>query len=237
MRQHGLVNSWNEPQEVKVDRAGFEGCGFGMVGAILSWGKERRCHCAHRGRAHGARHALYRDQSERPSQQVSLRENLLRPWSGRKLHQELETPFRLRSHIMLEGQRQPDAANDPPLRLPADVDAANRLPEMFAVAASPVRHTPHTSDKDRSNCRREENTDHHVATRVMSTSKPDPLPVRSTRTTSSCMIRISRTIHPEPQPTNTKSHHNVRRKTVGGCGTMRGFQSKTWNFRAKWIPS
>ena len=37
---------------------------------------------------------------------------------------------------MLEGQRQPDAANDPPLRLLADVDAASRLPETFAVAAS-----------------------------------------------------------------------------------------------------
>ena len=28
------------------------------------------------------------------------------------------------------------------------------------------------------------------------------------------MTRISRTIHPEPQPTNTKSPHNVRRKMV-----------------------
>ena len=149
-----------------------------------SWGKKTPRHCAHRGRAHGARHALYRDQSDRPSQQVSLRENLLRPWSGRKLHQELETPSRLRSHIMLEGQRQPDAAHDPPLRLLADVDAASRLPETFAVAASPVRHTPLTSDQDRSNYRREENTDRHVAARVMSTSKPDPPPVRSTRTTS-----------------------------------------------------
>ena len=63
--------------------------------------------------------ALYGDLSERPSQQVSLRENLLRPWSGRKLHQELETPSRLQSHIMLKGQ--PDAASDPPLRLLADV--------------------------------------------------------------------------------------------------------------------
>ena len=85
---------------------------------------------------------------------------------------------------MLEGQRQPDAANDPPLRLLADVDAASRLPETFAVAASPVRHTPLTSDQDRNNCRREENTDRHVAARVMSTSKPDPPPLRSTRTTS-----------------------------------------------------
>ena len=74
---------------------------------------------------------------------------------------------------MLEGQRQPDAASDPPLRLLADVDAA-----------SPVRHTPLESDQDRSNCRREENTDHHVAARIMSTSKPDPPPVRNTRTTS-----------------------------------------------------
>ena len=85
---------------------------------------------------------------------------------------------------MLEGQRQSDAANDPPLRLLADVDAASRLPETFAVAASPVRHTPLESDQDRSNSRREENTDHHVAARVMSTSKPDPPPVRRTRTTS-----------------------------------------------------
>ena len=52
---------------------------------------------------------------------------------------------------MLEGQRQPDAASDPPLRLLADVDAASRLPETFAVAASPVRHTPLESDQDRSN--------------------------------------------------------------------------------------
>ena len=74
---------------------------------------------------------------------------------------------------MLEGQRQPDPANDPPLRLLADVNAA-----------IPVRHTPLKSDQDRSNCRQEENTDHHVAARVMSTSKPDPPPVRSTRTTS-----------------------------------------------------
>ena len=118
-------------------------------------GRRTPRHCAHRGRAHGARHALYRDQSERPSQQVSLRENLLCPWSGRKPHQELETPSRLRSHIMLEGQRQPDAASDPPLRLLADVDAASRLPETFAVAVSPVRHTPLESDQDRSNCRRE----------------------------------------------------------------------------------
>ena len=81
-------------------------------------------------------------------------------------------------------QRQPDAASDPPLRLLADVDAASRLPETFAVAASPVRHTPLVSDQDRSNCRREENTDHHVAARVMSTTKPDPPPVRRTRTTS-----------------------------------------------------
>ena len=144
-------------------------------------GRRTPRHCAHRERAHGARHALYRDQSERPSQQVSLRENLLRPWSGRKLHQELETPSRLRSHIMLEGQRQPDAASDPPLRLLADVDAASRLSETFAVAASPVRHTPLESGQDRSNCRREENTDHHVAARVMSTTKPDPPPVRRTR--------------------------------------------------------
>ena len=85
---------------------------------------------------------------------------------------------------MLEGQRQPDAANDPPLRLLADVDATSRLPETFAVAAIPVRHTPLESDQDRSNCRREENTDHHVAARVMFTTKPDPLPVRRTRTTS-----------------------------------------------------
>ena len=42
---------------------------------------------------------------------------------------------------MLVDQRQPDAANDPPLRLLADVDAASRLPETFAVAASPVRHS------------------------------------------------------------------------------------------------
>ena len=49
------------------------------------------------------------------------------------------------------------------------------LPETFAVAAIPVRHTPLTSDQDRSNCRREENTDHHVAAPVMSTSKPDRL--------------------------------------------------------------
>ena len=41
-------------------------------------GQKTPRHCAHRGRAHGARHALYRDQSDRPSQQVSLRENLLR---------------------------------------------------------------------------------------------------------------------------------------------------------------
>ena len=167
-------------------------------------GQKTPRHCAHRGRAHGARHALYRDQSDRPSQQVSLRENLLRPWSGRKLHQELETPSRIRSHIMLEGQRQPDAAHDPPLRLLADVDAASRLPETFAVAASPVRHTPLTSDQDRSNCRREENTDRHVAARVMSTSKPDPPLVRSTRTTSQCMTCISRPDHPEPQPINPK---------------------------------
>ena len=86
---------------------------------------------------------------------------------------------------MLEGQRhKPDAANDPPLRLLADVDAASRLPETFAVAASPVRHTPLESDQDRSSSRREENTDHHVAARIMSTSKPDPPPVRRTRTTS-----------------------------------------------------
>ena len=101
-------------------------------------------------------------------------------------------------------KRQPDAVNDPPLRLLADVDAASRLPETFAVAASPVRHTPLTSDQDRSNCRREENTDRHVAARVMSTSKPDPPPVRSTRTTSQCMTCISRPDHPEPQPTNPK---------------------------------
>ena len=107
------------------------------------------------GRRTPRHYALYRDQSERPSQQVSLRENLLRPWSGRKLHQELETSSRLRSHIMLEGQRQPDAANDPPLRLLADVDVASRLPETFAVAAIPVRHTPLESDQDRCNCRRE----------------------------------------------------------------------------------
>ena len=85
---------------------------------------------------------------------------------------------------MLEGQRQPDAANDPPLRLLADVDAASRLPETFAVVVIPVRHTPPKSDQDRSNCRREENTVHHVASRVMSTTKPDPPPVRRTRTTS-----------------------------------------------------
>ena len=36
-----------------------------------------------------------------------------------------------------DGQRQPDVANDPPLRLLADVDAASRLPETFAVAAIP----------------------------------------------------------------------------------------------------
>ena len=66
----------------------------------------------------------------------------------------------------------------------ADVDAASRLPETFSVAASPVRHTPLTSDQSRSNCRREENTGRHVAARVMSKSKPDPPLVRSTRTTS-----------------------------------------------------
>ena len=85
---------------------------------------------------------------------------------------------------MLEGQRQPGAANAPPLRLLADVDAASRLPETFAVAASPVRHTPIRSDQDRSNCRQEVNTHRRVAARVMSTSKSDPPPVRSTRTTS-----------------------------------------------------
>ena len=130
-------------------------------------------------------------------------ENYIKSW---KRHLASE------SHIMLEGQRQPDAANDSPLRLLADVDAASLLPESFAVAASPVRHTPLTSDQDRSNCRREENTDRYVAARVMSTSKPDPPPVRSTRTTSQGMTCISRPDHPEPQPTNTKSPHNVRRK-------------------------
>ena len=44
----------------------FDTCSYGA----RSWGGERRVI------------ALYRDQSERPSQQVSLRENLLRPWSG-----------------------------------------------------------------------------------------------------------------------------------------------------------
>ena len=44
------------------------------------------------------------------------------PWSDRKPHQGLETPSRLRPHIMLEGQPQPDAAHDPSLRLLADVD-------------------------------------------------------------------------------------------------------------------
>ena len=91
---------------------------------------------------------------------------------------------RLRPHIMLEGQHQPDAANDPPLRLLADVDAASRLPETFAVAASPVRHTPLTSDQDLSNHRRENNTDRFVVARVMSTLKSDPPSFRSTRTTS-----------------------------------------------------
>ena len=130
-------------------------------------------------------------------------ENYIKSW---KRHLASE------SHIMLEGQRQPDAANDSPLRLLADVDAASLLPESLAMAASPVRHTPLTSDQDRSNCRREENTDRYVAARVMSTSKPDPPPVRSTRTTSQGMTCISRPDHPEPQPTNTKSPHNVRRK-------------------------
>ena len=51
-------------------------------------------------------------------------------------------------------------------------------------AAKGVIFESKLTDQDRSNCRREENTDRHVAARVMSTSKPDPLPVRSTRTTS-----------------------------------------------------
>ena len=77
--------------------------------------------------------------------------SLLRPWSGRKPRQGLETPSRLQPHIMLEGRRQPDAANTPPLRLVAVVEVASRLPETLGVAASAVRYTPIASDQDHSN--------------------------------------------------------------------------------------
>ena len=97
---------------------------------------------------------------------------------------------------MLDGQRQPDAANALQLRLLAVVEAASRLPKTFAVAASPVRHTPIAFDQDRSNYRREEVTDRHIAARVMSTSKFVPLPVRRTRTASHGMIRTSQTLIP-----------------------------------------
>ena len=134
------------------------------------------------------------------------------PWSDRKPHQGLETPSRLRPHIMLKGQPQPDAANAPQLRLLADVD--------------PVRHIPIASDQDRGNSRREEDTDCHVAARVMSTSKSVPPPAQSTRTTSQGMTRISWPAHPEPQ---TRKHQITSQDPSqnGRWSSMRGFQSKT----------
>ena len=94
--------------------------------------------------------------------------------------------------------------------------ARNVRGSRFAVAARSVRLTPIASNQDRSNYRREEDTGRHVAARVKPTSKSVPLPNRSARTTSPGMTRISRTPTPNHNPKSTKSHHNVRRKTVGG---------------------
>ena len=157
------------------------------------------------------------DQSDQLSQQDPLRETPLRPWSGRVPHQGLETLFRLRPHILLETERQPDAANAPPLRQPdaanapplrqlAVVEVASHLPETLVVAASAVRYTQIESDQDRNNYRREEDLDHHVAARVMSTVHIKVCSSSYSRhlhhLTSQGMMYLSRPDHSEPQTPN-----------------------------------
>lgn len=165
-----------------------------------------------RGRPHGSRHPLHRDQSDGRSRAEHLYEKLYcargqaeNHIKGWKTHlASVRTSCSKASANQMRVRRAYAAPQGPRsrltaarLRLLAVVDTARGLPETLAMAARPVRHVAAAPDQTGCHHRREENPDHHHTAGLLPASKPYPAPVRSTCPATPGMTQTSRPAHPQ----------------------------------------
>mgnify|MGYP007057111253 CR=1 FL=1 len=111
----------------------------------------------------------------------------------------MEDPSRFGPNILLEGQRQSDAADVARMRLLALVDAARGLPKAIAVATRPVRHLAPPFDQAGRHHRLEENPDRHDAAIIMPAPEPYPPPIPRARATTAGITPTIAPAHTEKQ--------------------------------------
>ncbi len=174
------------------------------------------------------RYPLQRHQPESRIATYPVPEYLLRSRPGRKPHQGVEDPSRGRPHLMLAGQRQPDAPVPAYRRVLADVEFLLPDASSLTLARHPVRYLAPAPDQTGRPGRDTEEINSPASAAINAGSGRSPL--RSGQTAQVAGLRSGAVAPTGPdlshlqrrhtaEPSETSSHWPANQHTVttSGC--------------------